>query len=57
MIAAIALVNGLTVVTRTVADFAAFGAGFLNPFEFRTKPEMRANVAHHPPQIASGPPR
>ena len=38
MIAAIANVNGLTVVARNVADFAPFGAGLLNPFEFGTKP-------------------
>jgi predicted nucleic acid-binding protein len=37
MIAAIANVNGLTVVTRNVADFASFGVGLLNPFEFGTK--------------------
>ena len=36
MIAAIANVNGLTVVTRNVADFASFGVGLLNPFEFGT---------------------
>jgi len=34
MIAAIAKVNGLTVVTRNVADFGSFGVGLLNPFEF-----------------------
>lgn len=33
MIAAIANVHGLTVVTRNVADFAAFGVEVLNPFE------------------------
>lgn len=37
MIAAIAKVNGLAVVTRNVADFASFGVEFLNPFEFGTK--------------------
>jgi hypothetical protein len=37
MIAAIANVNGLTVVTRNIADFASFGVGLLNPFEFGTK--------------------
>jgi toxin FitB len=31
-IAAIALVNGLTVVTRNVADFSGCGVGLLNPF-------------------------
>ncbi len=31
-IAAIALVNGLTVVTRNTADFAGTGVGLLNPF-------------------------
>lgn len=34
MIAAIAKVNGLTVATRNVADFAAFGIEVFNPFEF-----------------------
>ena len=34
MIAAIAVVNGLTVVTRNVSDFAALGVNVLNPFEF-----------------------
>jgi predicted nucleic acid-binding protein len=37
MIAAIAKVNGLTVVTRNVADFSSFGVSLLNPFEFGTK--------------------
>ena len=37
MIAAIAKVNGLTVVTRNVADFASFGVGLLDPFELGTK--------------------
>ncbi|WP_295401485.1 hypothetical protein [uncultured Thiocystis sp.] len=37
MIAAIANVNGLTVVTRNLADFASFGVDLLNPFEFGTK--------------------
>ena len=32
-IAAIALTNGLTVVTRDVDDFAGTGVGLLNPFE------------------------
>ncbi len=31
-IAAIALVNGLTVVTRNTADFAGTGVSLLNPF-------------------------
>lgn len=34
MIAAIARVHGLTVVTRNTADFAAFDVALLNPFEF-----------------------
>lgn len=34
MIAAIAKINGLTVVTRNVADFAGFDVVLLNPFEF-----------------------
>ena len=33
-IAAIAKVNGLTVVTRNVSDFAFFGVDLFNPFEF-----------------------
>ncbi|MEA1051985.1 type II toxin-antitoxin system VapC family toxin [Lamprobacter modestohalophilus] len=35
MIAAIAKVQGLKVVTRNVTDFASFGVELLNPFEFR----------------------
>jgi len=34
MIAAIAVVNQLTVVTRNVSDFVALGVDALNPFEF-----------------------
>lgn len=37
MIAAIARVHSLTVVTRNVADFGSFGIEVLNPFEFGTK--------------------
>lgn len=37
MIAAIAKIHGLTVVTRNVADFYSFGIGVLNPFEFDAK--------------------
>jgi toxin FitB len=33
MIAAVAIVNGLTVVTRNVRDFRQFGVNTLNPFE------------------------
>ncbi len=33
LIAATALVHGMTVVTRNVADFAATGVGLLNPWE------------------------
>jgi predicted nucleic acid-binding protein len=36
MIAATAQVHGLTIVTRNVRDFAAFGAPTLNPFEPRS---------------------
>jgi predicted nucleic acid-binding protein len=36
MIAATALVHGLTVVTRNIADFSSFGVPLLNPFETRT---------------------
>ncbi|MBB5707336.1 type II toxin-antitoxin system VapC family toxin [Sphingopyxis panaciterrulae] len=32
LIAATALVHGLTIVTRNVADFEGFGVGLLNPF-------------------------
>ncbi|MCF7979973.1 MAG: type II toxin-antitoxin system VapC family toxin [Chromatiaceae bacterium] len=35
MIAAIAKVQGLKVVTRNVTDFASFDVELLNPFEFR----------------------
>lgn len=34
MVAAIAKVNGLRVVTRNVADFSSFGVELINPFEF-----------------------
>ena len=33
MIAAVAKVNGLTVVTRNIRDFTGFGIPVLNPFE------------------------
>jgi toxin FitB len=36
LIAATALVHGMTVVTRNVDDFAATGAGLLNPWLFRS---------------------
>jgi hypothetical protein len=35
MIAAIALVHGLTVVTRNVKDFDGFGVELFNPFEYK----------------------
>lgn len=35
MIAATALVHGLTVVTRNVRDFEAFGVKIINPFELK----------------------
>lgn len=38
MIAATALVHGLTVVTRNVSDFEAFGLKPLNPFEWSEWP-------------------
>lgn len=34
MIAAVAIVNGLTVVTRNVSDFESLGVCVLNPFDF-----------------------
>lgn len=37
MIAAIAKVNGLIVVTRNVKDFSSFGIALLNPFELGAK--------------------
>lgn len=37
MIAAIAKVHGLTLVTRNVADFATFGIPVLNPFEYGSR--------------------
>ena len=37
MIAATALVHGLTVVTRNVADFTDFGVSLLNPFDTTQK--------------------
>jgi predicted nucleic acid-binding protein len=33
--AAIALVHGLTVVTRNVKDFGGFGVALFNPFEYK----------------------
>lgn len=36
MIAAVALVHGLTVVTRNVRDFTPFSVKLLNPFELET---------------------
>jgi toxin FitB len=38
MIAAIAKVKGLTLVTGNVSDFSSFGIGVFNPFEFGLKP-------------------
>ena len=35
MIAAIALVHGLTVVTRNVRDFGNFDVDLFNPFEYQ----------------------
>lgn len=35
MIASIAKVHGLTVVTRNVSDFSSFGISLLDPFDFR----------------------
>ena len=41
MIAATAMVHGITVVTRNVADFAATGALLLNPWEVVVQPGGR----------------
>jgi predicted nucleic acid-binding protein len=38
MIAAIAKVKGLTIVTRNVSDFFSFGIALFNPFEFGSEP-------------------
>jgi hypothetical protein len=38
LIAATALVHGLTVVTRNVADFEPTGVGILNPWTFEARP-------------------
>ena len=37
LIAATALVHGLTVVTRNVADFEPMGVGLLNPWTFEAR--------------------
>lgn len=37
LIAATALVHGMTVVTRNVNDFSVTGVGLLNPWDFKTK--------------------
>ena len=39
LIAATALVHGMTVVTRNVADFVATGVGLLNPWEAASGPK------------------
>lgn len=39
LIAATALVHGMTVVTRNVADFGATGVGLLNPWEAENGPK------------------
>jgi predicted nucleic acid-binding protein len=41
LIAATALVHGLTVVTRNEDDYARAGVGVLNPFEARSSPRRR----------------
>jgi hypothetical protein len=42
--AAIALVHGLTVVTRNVKDFDGFGVALFNPFDFKGPREQRIGV-------------
>jgi len=42
--AAIALVHGLTVVTRNVKNFDGFGVALFNPFEYKGPWEQRIGV-------------
>lgn len=45
MIAAIAKTHGLTVVTRNVADFKAFGVPLLNPSRHRPAGALSATIS------------
>ena len=47
MIAATALVHGMTVVTRNTADFEATGVALLNPWQHGTLQEAKARYAKH----------
>jgi len=47
MIAATALVHGMTVVTRNTADFEATGVALLNPWQHGTLQEATARYAKH----------
>ena len=44
LIAAMALVHGLTVVTRNVADFALTGVALLNPWDVPDRQQGRSTV-------------
>jgi hypothetical protein len=48
LIAATALVHGMTVVTRNLADFAATGALLLNPWDTRPQPGRAASPKRRP---------
>lgn len=47
MIAATALVHGMTVVTRNTADFEPTGVALLNPWQHGTVQEAKARYARH----------
>lgn len=47
MIAATALVHGMTVVTRNTADFEPTGVALLNPWQHGTLQEAKARYAKH----------
>lgn len=47
MIAATALVHGMTVVTRNTADFEPTGVALLNPWQHGTVQEAKARYAGH----------
>lgn len=47
MIAATALIHGMTVVTRNTADFEPTGVALLNPWQHGTLQEAKARYAKH----------